>query len=78
MTVNSFRLHPVKPSRLTIGHVTSASYSHSRSLSLGVGFVTLGGLVEAVKCCHAAGVPDLLALARGASTKYYFVKLGVL
>ena len=78
VTVDDFQLLPVKPSRVTIGHVTSAGYNYNVSLSLGVGFVTLGGLLEAVKCCHLGGSPNLLVLARGPSTKYYFVKLRVL
>lgn len=75
---DDFRLRPVKPSRLTIGHVTSAGHRLTTSLSSGLGFVTLPGLVEVVKCCHSLGAPKLLALARGACSKYSFVKLQVM
>ena len=78
LPLKDFRLHPVKPSRLTIGRLTSAGYCQTSSVHSGVGFVTLPGLVEAVKACSSAGVPDLLVLARGARTKYFFVQVHVL
>ena len=75
--INDFRLYPAKPSRLTIGYVTSAGYCLTTSRNSGLGFVTLQGLMEAVNCCYSSGVSNLLLLARGAKTKYYFVKLHI-
>ena len=76
--VSDFPLRPVKPSRQTVGYITSAGHRLTTSLRSGLGFVTLAGLVEVVKCCHAAGVPTLLALSRSASTDYSFIKLQIL
>jgi hypothetical protein len=78
VSVRDFHLLPIKPSRETIGHVTSAGYNYATSLNAGVGFVTVGGLVEAVKRCYLAGAQNLLTLRRGHSTLYSFVKLDVL
>lgn len=75
--VSNFRLLPIKPSRQTVGRVTSAGYRLTTSLSSGLGFVTVSGLVEVVKRCHIAAVPTLVALGRSASTNYYFVTLKI-
>ena len=76
--VDNFRLYTAQPSRETIGHVTSAGYSLVTSLDSGVGFVTLPGLMEAIRGCYTGGIPHLLVLARGASLQYFLVKICVL
>lgn len=78
MLIKDFQLHPLRPSRLTIGRVTSAGYRLTSSTSCGLGFVTFGGLVQTVLNCHSSGVPNLLCLARGTRSKYYFVKLNLI
>ena len=73
--LDNFRIFPARPSRLIFGYVTSAGYRLTASLDSGIGFVSLAGLIEAVTRCHMAGQTQLQVLARGAKTKYYFVKL---
>lgn len=75
---NDFRLFPVRPSRPVLGYVTSAGHRLTTSLDSGLGFVTVAGLIEAVGHCHTTGHTLLQVLARGAKTKYYFVKIDIL
>ncbi len=44
----------------------------------GIGFVTVAGLVEALTRCHLTGHTAFQVLARGAKTKYYFVRVDIL
>lgn len=76
--MNNYQLFSARPSRPILGYVTSAGHRLTTSVDSGIGFVTVTGLIEAVTRCHATGHTSLQVLARGAKTKYYFVKLNVL
>ena len=74
-----FRLQPVRPSRMEIGYASSAGYRMTSSRFSGVGFCTFAGLVETVKrCLLAPGIDDIIALVRGESIQYWFIKLQLL
>ena len=76
---NQFKLQPVRPSRMEIGYATSAGYRLSTSHFSGVGFCTFAGLIETIKRCFLApGLNDVMALVRGETIQYWFIKLHVL
>ena len=76
---DKFKLNPVRPSRREIGYTTSAGYRLTSSHFSGVGFCTFAGLMETIKqCFFAPGVNELLALVRGETIQYWFIKLQLL
>lgn len=76
---DEFKLQPVRPSRMEIGYATSAGYCMTTSHFSGVGFCTFTGLIEMIKRCFLApGVNEPLALVRGESIQYWFIKLQLL
>ena len=76
---DEFKLQSVRSSRMEIGYATSAGYRMTTSHFSGVGFCTFAGLIELIKRCFLApGVNEPLALVRGESIQYWFIKVQLL